>query len=103
MAVEADALDGGPATQVVRFSLDGVQYEIALNDANADRLRQALEPYVATGRKLRAHKKKPDPRSLDAATAKAVREWASAQGIRVSPRGRVRYDVVDRFLAHAGE
>jgi hypothetical protein len=43
-----DDLHGGPATATVEFGLDGKYYEVDLNDANAARLRQKLEPYLAS-------------------------------------------------------
>ena len=46
-----DDLDGGPASETVLFSLDGVAYEIDLNDGNAAGLRDAMAPYVGAGRR----------------------------------------------------
>ena len=37
-----DDLDGSEASQTVTFGLDGTTYEIDLNDAHADELREAL-------------------------------------------------------------
>ncbi|MFD0974289.1 Lsr2 family protein [Plantactinospora endophytica] len=47
-----DDLDGGDADETVKFSLDGVQYEIELATANADKLQNAFAPYTASGQKL---------------------------------------------------
>ena len=41
-----DDLDGGEADETVTFALDGKTYEIDLTTANADKLRDALEPYL---------------------------------------------------------
>lgn len=46
-----DDLDGSQAQQTVKFGLDGHTYEIDLSGDNEARLRQALEPYVAGGRR----------------------------------------------------
>ncbi len=46
-----DDLDGGPASETVLFSLDGVAYEIDLNDGNAAGLRDAMAQYVGAGRR----------------------------------------------------
>jgi hypothetical protein len=35
-----------------RFALDGVEYEIDLSPSNQQRMREALAPYVAAGRRL---------------------------------------------------
>ncbi|CAM5341078.1 hypothetical protein SANTM175S_06449 [Streptomyces antimycoticus] len=45
-----DDLDGGEADETVTFSLDGKSYEIDLTTTNADKLRDALEPYTKGGR-----------------------------------------------------
>ena len=47
-----DDLDGTAATQTVRFKLDGRELEIDLSDKNAAKLRKALGPYMAAGRRL---------------------------------------------------
>ena len=49
-----DDVDGSAATQTVRFALDGREYEIDLSDMNAAKLRKALHPYAAAGRRLGA-------------------------------------------------
>ena len=46
-----DDLDGGPADHTLTFALDGKDYEIDLSDANAEKLRKALRPFVAAARK----------------------------------------------------
>ncbi len=45
-----DDLDGGDADETVSFALDGRSYEIDLSTANAERLRQALTPFVEGAR-----------------------------------------------------
>ena len=46
-----DDLEGGPADETFQFGLDGRQYEIDLSAANAEKLREALRPYAASGRR----------------------------------------------------
>ena len=46
-----DDLDGGPASETVRFGLGGVQYEIDLNKKNARVFRKRLTPFVEHARK----------------------------------------------------
>lgn len=41
-----DDIDGSEAAETIAFGLDGKSYEIDLNQANAKKLRKALEPYV---------------------------------------------------------
>ena len=46
-----DDLDGSDASETVSFALDGATYEIDLNEAHAEELRNALAPYVGHARK----------------------------------------------------
>jgi hypothetical protein len=45
-----DDIDGGDADETVYFSLDGKSYEIDVNNANANRVRQAFGPFIAKAR-----------------------------------------------------
>ena len=99
-----DDLDGGKAAETVVFGLDGANYEIDLSKKNAGTLRKALTEFVDHGRRVKAdrsasarNQKRPVPRT--GPSSAAVREWAAAQGIAVSPRGRISADVVARYEA----
>ena len=46
-----DDLDGSEADGTVRFGLDGADYEIDLNTAHAQELRDALARYVSAARR----------------------------------------------------
>lgn len=48
--VLVDDIDGSEAVETVAFGLDGDQYEIDLNADNATILRDALRPFMETGR-----------------------------------------------------
>src|SRR3954451_21155199 len=47
-----DDLDGKPADRTVEFSLDGTSYTIDLSEANAGKLRKALDPFIEAGTRL---------------------------------------------------
>ena len=47
ITVLQDDLDGSDATETVSFAVDGVSYEIDLNDDNAARLRDDLAVWTA--------------------------------------------------------
>lgn len=47
-----DDLDGSPATQTVTFAVDGVTYEIDLNDPNAAQLREDINRWTEHGRRV---------------------------------------------------
>jgi hypothetical protein len=94
-----DDLSGGPADETVRFSLDGVDYEIDLSAQNAEQLRNELDVFVAAARRLRSRALRdniPSPR-VDRAQLTAIREWARGQGLQVSPRGRIPEAVMDAY------
>jgi hypothetical protein len=46
-----DDLDGRAAKETVRFSLDGMRYEIDLSERNAKKLRGILRRYIDNGRR----------------------------------------------------
>lgn len=93
-----DDLDGGEANETVAFALDGKSYEIDLTTANAEKLRNALEPYVKGGRKTggRATSKRSRGGSGGQDTAK-IRAWAKEQGYEVSERGRVPASIREAY------
>ena len=87
-----DDLDGGSADETVTFSLDGVSYEIDLSKDNAAALRDSLATWVGHARKVGRSAARParrSSRSSGGSDANAIREWARANGIAVSERGRI--------------
>ena len=91
-----DDLDGSPADETVMFGLDGVTYEIDLTTEHAAELRNAIEPWATKGRRV-ANIRKSARRSLD--NAKAIREWARANGYEVSERGRIAATIREAYEA----
>ena len=99
-----DDLDGTDAEETVRFSLDGLSYEIDLNAENAAKLRDALEPFIA--RAVRTGKppgdgRRPEPRreprphktlfsDLTADEKARFRAWAGLPTARRISDDRVR-------------
>jgi Lsr2 len=106
-----DDIDGGEADETVRFTIDGVRYEIDLSTKNATKMRDALARYVQAGSKVgragaataRASVGRGRvPATVDRDQNRAIREWAQGKGITVSDRGRIKQDIVDRYHAEAG-
>jgi hypothetical protein len=92
------------AGQTVSFALDGRQYEIDLTNEHADEMRAALERYVQAARKVGGRQSRAEVTSRKSAASvdyspQAVRAWAKAKKIKVSPRGRIPQSVVDQFRA----
>lgn len=100
--VLVDDLDGTEATETVTFGLDGTTYEIDLNDANAAALREAMSGYVGHARKVTGgtrRARRSGGGSSSSSNTKDVREWAKAQGMDVSERGRISADVQQAYDA----
>ena len=60
------------------FALDGVAFEIDLSEANLDRLRDALRPFMTAGRRLpasRTRRTAAPAATGDRSAAKAIRRW----------------------------
>lgn len=53
-----DDIDGSKADETVRFSMDGAEYEIDLSSENAQKLREALTPWVEAGRRTGGRRKR---------------------------------------------
>ena len=94
-----DDIDGGEAKRTATFALDGKAYEIDLNEANLDRLVEALAPFVEKARKAGAAPRRQGARrpSTGGGDASAVRTWARENGFEVSDRGRVPKEIRDAF------
>lgn len=100
--VLVDDLDGTEATETVTFGLDGSTYEIDLNDGNAASLREALAGYVGHARKVAGGARRSSRKggsSSSSRNSKDVREWAKAQGMEVSERGRIPAEVQQAYDA----
>jgi hypothetical protein len=101
-----DDLDGSSGEDIttVSFALDGVEYEIDLGEANASRLRDALEEFISAGRRIGGRAKRGSsprsngqgaPRSKE--DTKAIREWARQNSHDISERGRIPAAVIEAY------
>jgi hypothetical protein len=106
--VLVDDIDGSEAAETVTFGLDGAQYEIDLSADNADKLREALAPYVGHGRRAGGRRRSSGGgRSSGSRTAAAsggpsaadIRAWARENGWDVPERGRVSSEVREAYAA----
>ena len=100
-----DDFDGTKAAETVTFSVDGKTYEIDLSRANAEELRQTLRPYIdrARGARRTSSARRSKGRApggtghSEGYDRVEVRAWAKANRIKVSSRGRIANDVVERW------
>lgn len=93
--VLVDDIDGSEAAETVSFALDGREYEIDLSKRNAEKLRDALAPFVGHARRGggRRRNRSGGPSPSD------IRAWARENGFDVPDRGRVSSQVRDAYLA----
>jgi hypothetical protein len=121
-----DDIDGTKASETIIFSLDGASYEIDLNAKHANKLRKTFAPFVNAGRRVggRSTRRLPGSALVGTGATKtkptkagggrtkvvprqtptpvdptAVRVWAAANRIKVSPRGRISAAVIEQFRA----
>jgi len=99
---DTQIVDG--AGETVQFALDGRQYEIDLTNDHADEMRAALGRYIRVarkvgGRQVRARGTDAKPSASLDYSPQAVRAWAKANKVKVSPRGRIPQSVLDQFRA----
>ena len=106
-----DDLDGGEATETVRFSLDGTSFEIDLSKKNAAAFRKSFDRYIKAARRSSAGgaRRRKAAASTNRAKPKRefditqLREWAGANGVTVPARGRIPQAVVDQYKQAGGQ
>ncbi|WP_280430842.1 histone-like nucleoid-structuring protein Lsr2 [Nocardia brasiliensis] len=103
-----DDVDGESiADETIEFAIDGVSYEIDLSSANAAKLRDGLEEWVSSARRVSGRRRvktaagatgAPKGRvSIDREQSAAIRDWARRNGHKVSARGRISADITDAY------
>lgn len=102
-----DDLDNGPADETVSFALDGRSYEIDLSAANAKKFRDLLTPYIDVAHKPGRRRVRSGGRGrlnapMDRDQNQAIRTWAKKKGYKVSDRGRIPAEVVEKYHAANG-
>jgi len=104
-----DDFDGTPLTGVstTTFALNGVQYEIDLAPENAEKLKEALAPFVKAGRRVGGSSAgKSASRSRGAGRhsngsndVSAIRVWAKEHGYELGDRGRIPAEILNAYEA----
>lgn len=86
----------------VYFAIDGTSYEVDLTEEEQTRLREAVAPYAAVGRRAAGGRRASAggaSSTADGPSAKEVRAWAVQQGLDVPARGRVPAEITDAYRA----
>ena len=99
---KTDDLDGSEATHTVTFALEGVNYEIDLNDAHAEELRAAIRQYASAARRLSGAPRRASAGAIKSASGydpRAVRAWAASNKVELPARGRIPAAVLEQYRA----
>ncbi len=91
----------------VDFAVDGTSYEIDLCNQHVKQLRDSFADYVGAARRAgsggRGGRRGARARSGGAAGGRRrtaeIREWARANGLTVSERGRIPATIMERYEA----
>ncbi len=100
-----DDLDGSVIDDgtTVHFSLEGRSYEIDLSSENADKLREALSPFISAGRAVGfsspSARKESRRRPAPTRDLVDVRTWAEKNGYSINTRGRISEVVLAAYDA----
>lgn len=100
-----DDIDGSADAEKHLFGFGGDNYEIDLSQKNADKLAEALAPFIEKATKVRKVKSGKPGRRASAASQHSseqlaeIRAWGKANGYEVKERGRVSADVIEAFEA----
>jgi hypothetical protein len=91
-----DDLDGtSTADTTINYSFDGTHYEIDLSTKNAELFRKDLRNWIDHSRAVQAPANRRGRRiSGGGEDFAAIREWAAKEGIKVSPRGRIKSEII---------
>lgn len=98
-----DDLDGSDADETISFAVDGVSYEIDLNNEHASELREAFSRWIGHARRA-GGRRSTGRRGGAGSSARsgdtgAIREWARENGYKVSDRGRVSAEIREAYAA----
>lgn len=99
-----DDIDQSPADENVNFGLDGINYEIDLSAAHAAELREALQKFIAAGRRAggRAVRGRGPAAAKTSNDVAEIRAWARNNGFEVHDRGRIQQHIRDAYYAAQG-
>lgn len=102
--MDGKVIDEGDG-ETIRLTYRGNTYELDLNNKNLEALDKALQKYLDRGTRL-TDKASSSRRGVGRGSrtsggpdTKVVREWAQANGLEVSARGRISALVMEQYEA----
>lgn len=100
-----DDIDGSTIAEgnggTVTFAFNGTKYSIDLTKENEQKLADALKPFIDRARRVGTSggSSSSSSRSSKRRDLSKVRDWATANGFKVSERGRVPARVLEAYDA----
>jgi Lsr2 len=105
LTCDLDEDEDVPAVETVTFSYDGISYAFELCEDHLEEFNNTMQSYIGSARRADG----PGRRGRLASAPRAarstkedlapVREWARANGYRVSDRGRIPGEVREAYAA----
>ena len=96
-----DDIDGTPAKHSVSISYKGAEYTLDLSDDNAERLDNALEPFLSKA--VKTGKKRVRSSASDKAKNDSIRDWARENGHDIPMRGRIPESIRTAYESRSQE
>ena len=97
----------GADVETVTFGFQGTNYELELCAKHRKNLDAMLNDLAGSARKVSATRrsvaKARQPRASQREENAEIRAWATANGLKVSERGRIAADVIEQFRARGSK
>src|SRR5438309_1457384 len=95
-----DDLDGSDGARTVSFSVGNIAYEVDLSDKSKAAMTKKLSKFTDAARRVGGGRRRSAARkTASRERTGAIREWAKANGQKVSERGRIPQSVVASYNA----
>lgn len=83
--------------QTIKFGWLGAEYTIDLTDKEVEKFAKVIEPFVSVATKTGGRRSTGSSGPKSDHDPKAVRAWATENGIEVPARGRIPAEVVEKW------
>jgi hypothetical protein len=93
-----DDIDGTEASETIKFSYQGIDYEIDLNNKHTKALDESFQEWIEHARRVGGRRNSAKSASKSGLDTSAIRAWARENGYNVNDRGRVAADIIDAYL-----
>lgn len=92
-----DDIDGSEASETVKFSYQGVDYEIDLSERHGKALDESFQEWIEHARRIGGRRSSSKSSAKSGPDTAAIRAWARENGYEVNDRGRVAAHIIDAY------